>query len=74
VVVPLCVGTNLISYPSSESVPLPDALASLAGKYSRVLAFDTAELVDPWKIFDPQSPSSVNDLATIGRRKGIGLR
>ena len=36
----LCPGANLIGYPSATPVPLPDALASIAGKYQRVYAYD----------------------------------
>ena len=71
--IPLCAGQNLIGYPSSESVLLPDALASLAGKYSGIRAFDAADATDPWKIFDPQSPPFVNDIKTIGPAKGYWL-
>ena len=71
--IPLCVGQNLVGYPSSEPAPLPDALTSLAGKYSRIFAFNAADATDPWKIYDPQSPSFVNDLKTIGPSKGYWL-
>ena len=39
-------------------VPLPDALASIAGKYARVHAYEPTDSADPWKAFDPSAPSS----------------
>ena len=69
----LCAGQNLISYPSVGSAALPDALAGIAGKYSKVYAFDSADASDPWKIFDPQAPAFVNDLTALGPTRGYWI-
>ena len=58
--IPLCAGANLIGYPSGSPVTLPDALASIAGKYDRVHSYDPSDAADPWKTFDPGAPSFVN--------------
>ena len=69
----LCAGQNLISYPSVGAAALPDALAGIAGKYSKVYAFDSADASDPWKIFDPQAPAFVNDLTALGPTRGYWI-
>jgi len=72
--IPLCAGANLIGYPSVAPVPLPEALASITGKYQRVHAYDPADGVDPWKAFDPSAPPFVNDLSSLGPRKGYWVQ
>ncbi len=69
----LCAGQNLIGYPSVGATALPDALAGIAGKYSKVSTFDSADASDPWKIFDPQAPAFVNDLTGLGPTKGYWI-
>ena len=72
--IPLCTGMNLIGYPARTSVPLPDALLSIAGKYDRVYAYDPTDTADPWKTFDPTALSSMNDLNAIGPAKGYWVQ
>ena len=72
--IPLCTGANLIGYPSGSAVTLPDALASIAGKYIRVYAYDPSDVGDPWKSFDPSAPSLVNDLTTLASGKGYWVQ
>jgi hypothetical protein len=72
--IPLCVGWNLISYPSAAPVPLPGALASIAGKYDLVYAYDAADLADPWKQYDPLAPPEINDLTEMGPKRGYWIR
>ena len=69
----LSAGPNLISYPSSASVSLPDGLASITGKFNKVFAYDAADTADPWKTFDPSAPSVVNDLRSMGPGKGYWI-
>ena len=52
----LCPGANLIGYPSIAPVPLPNAVASIAGKYQRIHAYEPTDSADPWKAFDPNAP------------------
>lgn len=70
----LCPGWNLISYPSAAPVPLPDALASIAGKYDLVYGYDATDAADPWKKFDPAGAAFANDLAEMGAGKGYWLK
>jgi hypothetical protein len=70
----LCVNWNLIGYPSTAAVPLPDALASIAGKYDLVYAYDASDPTDPWRKYDPLAPPWVNTLAEMGPGKGYWLR
>ena len=43
----LCAGQNLIGYPSAGATALPDALAGIAGKYSKVYTYDSADTCGP---------------------------
>jgi hypothetical protein len=71
--IPLCAGQNLISYPSVGTTALPDALASIADRYSKVYSFDSADALGLWKVFDPQAPTSVNDLTALGPTRGYWI-
>ena len=71
--IPLCVGANLISYPTATAAPLPDALASIAGKYERIYAYDASDTADPWKTFAPNAAPAANDLIALNSGKGYWL-
>ena len=71
--VPLCKGQNLIGYPSVTPVSLPDALVSIAGKYSKAYGYESADSADPWKTFTPGAPAPTNDLTALGPGKGYWL-
>jgi hypothetical protein len=68
--IPLCPGWNLIGYPSQNPVPLPEALAGIAGQYDSVYTYDASDPADPWKRFDPSVPSAANDLHEM--KAGVG--
>jgi hypothetical protein len=68
--IPLCAGWNLVGYPAASPAPLPAALASIAGKYDLVYAYDAGDLADPWKQFDPAALPAANDLTEM--RPGVG--
>ncbi len=70
ITIQLCAGWNLIGYPSQNPVALPEALASIAGKYNLVYAYDASDAADPWKKYDPTAPPFVNDLTQM--RSGVG--
>jgi hypothetical protein len=72
--IPLCAGWNLIGYPSAAPVMLPGALASIAGQYDLVYAYDAADAADPWKKYAPAAPWFTNDLAELGPGKGYWIR
>ena len=72
--IPLCTGANLIGYPASSSVALPDALARIAGTYTLVHAYDPSDAADPWKSFDPSAPPFVNDLTAMKPGQGYWIQ
>ena len=72
--IPLCAGANLIGYPSGSPVALPDALASIAGKYTLIHAYDPSDAADPWKTFDPSAPPFVNDLTAMKPGQGYWIQ
>ncbi len=72
--IPLCAGWNLIGYPAASPTPLPAALASIAGKYDLVYAYDASDATDPWKQFDPNALPVANDLTEMRPGAGYWIR
>ena len=67
--VPLSPGWNLISLPLEPDNPVPDTvLASIAGQYDRVHAYDGCDPADPWKQYVPGGGD--NDLTAMDVRYG----
>jgi hypothetical protein len=50
----ICQGWNLIGYPSLYGRPVPEALSSIAGKYTLVYTYDGAE--DRWLVYKTAAP------------------
>ena len=71
--IPLCAGWNLVGYPARTAVPLPNALQGIAGKYSKVYTYDAADVQDPWKRYDPATPSAANDLTALQPGRGYWI-
>lgn len=71
--IPLCVGWNLVGFPVSSPRPVAAALASIAGQYLRVFAFDPTDPEDPWEVYDPAVPAWVNDLAELRPGRGYWI-
>ncbi|MBU0490234.1 MAG: peptidoglycan DD-metalloendopeptidase family protein [Chloroflexi bacterium] len=63
--IPLCTGWNLVGYPSFQNRPVTEALASIAGQYVIVYAYDASDSADPWKKYDPNAPPFSNDLTEM---------
>ena len=72
--IPLCLGLNLIGWPSRQAVALPEALSSIADHYDLVYGYDPSDTDDPWKQFDPIAPSFANDLADLEPSKGYWVQ
>lgn len=62
---PLISGWNLVQYPGNQKRSVSEALSSISGKYERVLYYQSTDLQDPWKVYDPTAPSYVNDLSEL---------
>lgn len=63
--IPLKAGANLIGYPGQAPKSVADALASIAGKYTKVYTYDAFDDADPWKVYDTSLPPFLNDLSQI---------
>jgi RHS repeat-associated protein len=71
---PLGTGWQLISNPEQPTDTSPAAvLASIAGSYDLVSAYDACDSTDPWKDYDPDSPTT-SDLTDIDHTMGIWVR
>lgn len=67
--IPLCVGTNMIAYPSKVNVALPGALnASIAGFWNSVFGEPF-----PFKFYNPNIPPFLNTLTNMGPGRGYYL-
>ncbi|MCP3935356.1 MAG: RHS repeat protein, partial [Actinomycetia bacterium] len=66
----LCEGWNLIGFPAAEPRHPHAALASIAGKWQRIFAYDAFDPEDPWEYFDPTVPDWANDLRLMVPGRG----
>ena len=72
--IPLRSGWNLVGYPSLVTRPVTQALASIAGQYDLVYAYEAADPADPWKKYNVAMPPILNDLVAMAPGKGYWLR
>ncbi len=68
--IPLYTGWNLVGYPAGAARPVPEALASIAGKYTLVFEYDASAPNAPWRSYSPQVPDFANTLQAM--RPGFG--
>ncbi|MCP3999051.1 MAG: hypothetical protein GY722_28910, partial [bacterium] len=66
----LCEGWNLIGFPAGQPRHPHAALASIAGKWQRIFAYDAFDPEDPWEYFDPAVPDWANDLRLMVPGRG----
>lgn len=66
--IPLYTGANLVGFPRANAQPIADALASIAGKYTKVFEYDAGS--SSWKSYDVSVPPWVNTLQEL--RPGYG--
>lgn len=67
----LAPGWHLLSAPEVQADTDPAAvLASIAGSYRRVYAYDACDAADPWKRYDPNDPAA-SDLTAIDHTMGL---
>jgi hypothetical protein len=55
-------GWNMIAYPLAGSAPVTTALSSIEGYYTTVYGYADEDSLDPWKVYDIDTPAWVNDL------------
>ncbi|MBI2852829.1 MAG: hypothetical protein HYX84_06995 [Chloroflexi bacterium] len=72
--IPLKAGWNLVGWPSSRTMPVGQALASIEGKFDMVLTYQANDATDPWKKFDVGAPAFANDLTLIQPLLGYWIR
>ena len=60
-------GWNLFSYSVANTLPMAEALQSLpADSYGMVFGYDSEDLKDPWKVYDPTPGIEwINDLSQL---------
>jgi len=70
--IPLRAGANLVSIPlTTSSTALTDVLASIAGQYTKVFAFDGG--TKTWKSYNVSQPPWANTLQNIDRTMGFWI-
>jgi len=72
-ITPLHPGWNLVGYPSSDAMPVAEALASIEGKYTLVYSHDPSDPDHPWKTFDPAAPPWSNELTQMAPGRGYWI-
>ncbi|MFN8488977.1 MAG: RHS repeat-associated core domain-containing protein [Caldilineaceae bacterium] len=71
----LSVGWNLVSLPVAVADTNPaTVLASLAGKYEMVMAYNGCDTADPWKLYNPSGPAAANDLTALDHTLGFWIK
>ena len=71
--IPLYVGWNLVGYPSRQSRPLSDAMASIINKYTAVYAYDPELPGDHWEVHVPGALSSALTLTQMDPGRGYWI-
>ncbi|MBN1656953.1 MAG: hypothetical protein JXA93_01055 [Anaerolineae bacterium] len=66
-------GWNLVGYPSPVPHTVEEALASIAGKFTRIQTYDPTDAADPWKEYNVDAPAYANDLAMIEPERGYWI-
>lgn len=66
-------GWNLVGWPTPRTMPIDQALASIAGQFDLVYAFEASDSQDPWKVFDPVAPAFASDLSVIKPLRGYWI-
>jgi hypothetical protein len=69
--IPLCQGWNLVGYPAHDERSLATALASISGKYERVMSFDAA--AGDWQSYNTGNPSYANTLTMLQPGRGYWI-
>ena len=69
----LSAGWNLISLPLEPyNTQIDSVLASIAGSYDQVWAYDGCDGVNPWRFYDP-ADAAASDLTTLDHRYGFWI-
>jgi len=72
--IPLYKGWNMISLPPFLlDGAVEDVLASIAGQYDMVQAYDANDPADPWECYNIYKPKELNDLHQITPFKGLWI-
>jgi hypothetical protein len=66
-------GWDQFAYPVQAVRPVTEALASIDGSYNTVYWYNGSDIVDSWKLFSPQVPLWVNDLASLQFGEGYWI-
>jgi hypothetical protein len=72
--VQLVTGWNMIALPPSMTgMDVADILSSIAGQYDAVQVYDSLDPADPWKHYNPNKPSRLNDLTMLDEVHGFWI-
>lgn len=72
--IPLVAGWNLVSIPVQPTdSDITEVLASIAGHYDLVYAYNGCDVADPWKSYNPSAPPFANDLTDVDSSMGLWI-
>src|SRR5690606_25769150 len=63
-------GWNFVGYPLVVGKPVTEALKFIEGKYTTIYGYHASDEEEPWKIYDADAPSWVNDLSELRFAEG----
>jgi hypothetical protein len=70
----LVTGWNMVSIPPSMTgMDIADILSSIAGQYDALQVYDALDPADPWKHYNPNKPSRLNDLTFLDDVHGFWI-
>jgi hypothetical protein len=72
--IPLAVGWNLVGYPGAVTQPVTLALASIAGRYDQVYAYEARPPNAGWRSYDPAAPPATWTLTTLEPGRGYWIK
>jgi hypothetical protein len=75
-IIALNTGWNLVGFPASATLVLPDAfsLHGLGSTAFLTFAYHASDSADPWKLFDSSSPAYRNDLTALAQGWGYWVK
>jgi hypothetical protein len=66
-------GWNLMGFPLKDDHLINESLSSISGTYSLIYGYNASDLLDPWKVYDPNVDPALNDLIYFAELHGYWI-